>query len=258
MERELSEWLGAMVVPEDGKHVLAGSGYDWSQHEENEVHGVTLNSNSQADIEKAFRVLKPGGHLFLVAPEEEPTGHTGACIAEDLGFEIRDSILVLSQPKGFVYSGKTTSKEREEGCYLVEEKSFGMSGGANQSIDKGEDQYGSAQSIGLNRVTKRRNSHPTVKPRAVMQHFLSDLETDKGAVVDPFMGSGTTGMACLRTGHDFIGIEREEEYAKIADSRIRHWAFAEESWVATRIDSDVAPEVEYKTEEVSFTDLFGI
>ena len=132
-----------------------------------------------------------------------------------------------------------------------------MSGGANSSIDKNEE-YDAAQSIGLNRVTRRRNVHPTVKARAVMEFLLSNLDNGMGPIIDPFMGSGTTGLACLRTGHDFIGIEREEEYAKIADSRIRHWAFEEEAWVPVRIESDVAPEIEEESKEVSFTDLFGV
>ena len=42
-------------------------------------------------------------------------------------------------------------------------------------------------------------------------------------VVDPFLGSGTTGISMSRLGHDFIGIELNHEYAKICESRIRHW-----------------------------------
>ena len=42
-----------------------------------------------------------------------------------------------------------------------------------------------------------------------------------GIVLDPFMGSGTTGIAAKNTGRDFIGIEKEEEYVKIAEARIR-------------------------------------
>jgi DNA modification methylase len=258
MKKDLLEWLEVISVPDDGAFLHAGPGHDWSAHESDSFHGIVLESeNSKSEIEEAYRVLKPGGHLFLVAPDEEPTGHTGACASEEIGFEVRDSILLVNQPEGFFYSGKTTTKEREAGCYGVEEKSFGMSGGANSSIDKNED-YDAAQSIGLNRITKRRNHHPTVKPRAVMQFLLSNLDTGMGPIMDPFMGSGTTGLACLRTGHDFVGIEREEEYANIADSRIRHWAFEEEVWVPVRIESDVTSEVEEEAQEVSFTDLFGI
>lgn len=66
----------------------------------------------------------------------------------------------------------------------------------------------------------RHGGHPTEKPVALMEALLSDF-TDVGAVVlDPFMGSGTTGVACLRTGRAFIGIERETRYFDIACKRI--------------------------------------
>jgi len=44
-----------------------------------------------------------------------------------------------------------------------------------------------------------------------------------GVVLDPFMGSGTTGCACALEGRDFIGIEKEAEYMEIARRRIAHW-----------------------------------
>lgn len=257
---ELVNWLKNLLVPQQGKFLYADYSHDWSSHEEDTFHGVVLScdKDDHSAISEAYRVLKPGGHLALVSPDEEPTGHSGACYAEEAGFEVRDSILVLSQPDGFVYSGKTTTKEREEGCYLVEEKRFAIGGGANKAIERGED-YETTQSIGMNRISKRRNVHPTVKPRVVMQYLLSDVDKGSGPVVDPFMGSGTTGMACLRTGHDFIGIEREEEYAKIADSRIRHWTNAEEAWIPVVLDSEVGPEAKStEVQEVSFEDFLGI
>ena len=68
----------------------------------------------------------------------------------------------------------------------------------------------------------RANVHPTVKPVAVMR-WLIRLVTPPGAVVlDPFMGSGTTGVAATLEGVSFWGMEREAEYAEIAFGRIRH------------------------------------
>ena len=62
-----------------------------------------------------------------------------------------------------------------------------------------------------------------MKPIDLMVKLLADVPKDKGPIIDPFLGSGTTGIACLKTGHDFLGIEREEEYLGIADARVRHW-----------------------------------
>jgi len=69
-----------------------------------------------------------------------------------------------------------------------------------------------------------KNTHPTVKPVELMK-YLCRLVTPKGGVVlDPFMGSGSTGMAAKDEGFDFIGIEKDEEYFKICESRIVRFA----------------------------------
>jgi DNA modification methylase len=61
--------------------------------------------------------------------------------------------------------------------------------------------------------------HPTQKPLALMVWCLSFLP-DSQIILDPFMGSGTTGVACVRTGRRFIGVERESRYFDIACRRI--------------------------------------
>ena len=72
-----------------------------------------------------------------------------------------------------------------------------------------------------NKVAMRLNTHPTVKPQELMK-YLCRLVTPKGGVVlDPFMGSGSTGMAAKDEGFDFIGIEKEQEYFEIAEARIK-------------------------------------
>ena len=72
-----------------------------------------------------------------------------------------------------------------------------------------------------NKVAMRLNTHPTVKPQELMK-YLCRLVTPKGGVVlDPFMGSGSTGMAAKDEGFDFIGIEKEKEYFEIAEARIK-------------------------------------
>lgn len=65
------------------------------------------------------------------------------------------------------------------------------------------------------------NVHPTVKPLKLMEYLCTLTKTPTGGIVlDPFMGSGTTGVACRNTGREFIGIEKEEAYFKIAQARI--------------------------------------
>jgi DNA modification methylase len=64
------------------------------------------------------------------------------------------------------------------------------------------------------------NNHPTVKPTALMRYLCRLVTPPRGIVLDPFMGSGSTGKAAILEGFQFIGIEREEEYIKIAKARI--------------------------------------
>jgi DNA modification methylase len=66
------------------------------------------------------------------------------------------------------------------------------------------------------------NGHPTVKPLLLMQYLVRLVTPPGGVVLDPFMGSGTTGLACRREGFDFIGMEREAAYFQICKSRIEN------------------------------------
>ena len=117
----------------------------------------------------------------------------------------------------YFYCPKVSKNERNRGLDDFDTKKMGMSNGAQSKADVSD----KGQGIGLNRVIERKNTHPTVKPQELMK-YLCRLVTPKGGVVlDPFMGSGSTGMAAKDEGFDFIGIEKEQEYFEIAESRIK-------------------------------------
>ena len=69
-----------------------------------------------------------------------------------------------------------------------------------------------------------KNTHPTVKPVELMKYLCRLVTPKGGTVLDPFMGSGSTGMAAKDEGFDFIGIEKEKEYFEISESRINRFA----------------------------------
>lgn len=73
---------------------------------------------------------------------------------------------------------------------------------------------------GMIRKGQEERHHPTQKPLGVMSWCLTHVPTAK-TILDPFMGSGTTGVACVKAGRSFIGIEREPSYFDIACSRIQ-------------------------------------
>ena len=66
------------------------------------------------------------------------------------------------------------------------------------------------------------NIHPTVKPVALMEYLVRLVTPADGLVLDPFLGSGTTGVAAIKNDFHFIGIEREAEYIPIAENRMSH------------------------------------
>jgi DNA modification methylase len=72
-------------------------------------------------------------------------------------------------------------------------------------------------------VQPQRNHHPTVKPISLMAYLVRLVTPPNGTILDPFLGSGTTGCAAALEGFDFIGIEREPDYIAIAEARIAWW-----------------------------------
>jgi DNA modification methylase len=189
---------------------------DWSQYEDEEFHGAILGGHTEASLHDIWRVLKPGAHLLLIAPEDEPTGHTGACAIEDRGFEIRDAILWVRDPNRLHYVPKAPAKERHAGCqHLTFERRL-----TDDSPDEDEKEQWAAE--GGDAKVLKGDIHPTVKPLSLMEGLLAEVPRGS-TVVDPFMGSGSTAVACLAQRVNFIGVEMEEDYLTIADARIRYW-----------------------------------
>ena len=103
---------------------------------------------------------------------------------------------------------------------------FGKVGGDSILRDYGGDAGSAARFFYCAKASKRDrgegNNHPTVKPTDLMAYLCRLVTPPGGVVLDPFMGSGSTGKAAVREGFRFIGIEREAEYLAIAQARIKH------------------------------------
>jgi site-specific DNA-methyltransferase (adenine-specific) len=111
----------------------------------------------------------------------------------------------------FFYCAKASKQDRDEGCGELPLSDYGMMEDDNYPIKTGS---------GNLRETKRHNNHPTVKPTALMRYLCKLVTPPGGTILDPFMGSGSTGKAAAMEGFRFIGIELEKEYAEIAGKRI--------------------------------------
>ena len=110
----------------------------------------------------------------------------------------------------YFYCPKTAKSERNQGLIEFDDKQYSHDG-RKKSI---ENPYQRNKSIS-------KNSHPTVKPVELMKYLCRLVTPKGGTVLDPFMGSGSTGMAAKDEGFDFIGIEREKEYFEISEQRIK-------------------------------------
>jgi len=233
---ELLEYLYVLIAPPSSCDpvVLVEESLDevpWELYEDTSVHGILTVGNPTPHLQEMDRVLRPGAHVLLVASEEEPTGWPNACAIEDFGYEIRDAIAVFDEPGSFHYVSKPSGKEKHAGVAEHEDPETGRT---------------------------VRNNHETIKPVAVMRALLRDIPPDQGLVVDPFLGSGTTAIACLYTGHGFLGIENHESYLAIADQRVRYWERAIAPWNAAEIQSEVSPPEEEDEGPLEIGDLFGI
>jgi len=112
----------------------------------------------------------------------------------------------------FFYCAKASRAERNAGLEGRDEKPLLWSAGAQNP--------GTFQSDNTHRAA--RNNHPTVKPVSLMRWLCRLITPAGGLILDPFAGSGTTGVAAALEGFRFIGIEAEPEYVEIAQARIAH------------------------------------
>jgi DNA modification methylase len=119
----------------------------------------------------------------------------------------------------FFYVAKSSKRDRNEGCEGLEEKGKVFNG---QSAQPAGNAAGSVEDKFSTQPAK--NFHPTVKPTALMQYLCRLITPPGGLVLDPFMGSGSTGKGAILEGFRFIGIEQDAEYIEIARRRIE-WAF---------------------------------
>jgi site-specific DNA-methyltransferase (adenine-specific) len=102
-----------------------------------------------------------------------------------------------------------------------------------------------------------RNIHPTVKSLDLMRWLVRLVTPPGGTVLDPFTGSGTTGIAAHLEGFDFTGIEREAEYLAIAEARIKWWQQHEGDTAEILQRAGLAEKAEKAHTEAGQLDLLG-
>lgn len=274
---DLLDYLHTMITPTHvgGESLIALDlgAVDWAAIPDGKYHGVIARGEpTQEQVEHLWRIVKPGAHVLLIAPESCPTGHRGACTLEDKGFEIRDAILWVRKAGHLHYVPKANTKERNAGCEALAVKRKGIAiyeltpkalkdeelvGTISEALTEAgvaEDVVDAMTENGIlkdkipeellqhfrKRVggDKYGNFHPCVKPKDVMKRLLFDVPAGS-TVLDPFAGSGSMGIACLEAGYGYIGIEKELEYGEVAIARLTYWNQANSGWNGVPIESEI-------------------
>ena len=110
----------------------------------------------------------------------------------------------------YYYCPKAGKSERNEGLKGDEKAVHRFGKGIGEGLEPDAPSYD-------------KNFHPTVKPIKLMEWMIKLVTPPQGLVLDPFLGSGTTGVAAVKNKFKFLGIERSPEFFRIAKSRVEHY-----------------------------------
>jgi len=182
--------------------------------------------------EQLKRIIKPNGAIVMTASQPftsilgasnvkqlryswvwRKSAATGHLNAKRMPMKNHEDVLVFYSkqptynPQGLVDFGKTVRRGNNGGCY-------GDSGAENF-----QEKTGYPRTVRDFR-SEGRTIHPTQKPVSLMEYLVRTYTNEGDTVLDFTMGSGTTGVACVNTGRNFIGIELDQEYFDIASKRI--------------------------------------
>ena len=165
-------------------------------------NGVWTNDNSG---------MKAEGSEYADA---DPRGRFPSNVMHDGSGSIKE---LFEDKSKYFYCAKTSKAERNQGLDNFPIKQTQGGGGG---IGNYKDDVNSASGKFGSEKAPSKNTHPTVKPIKLMKYLCRLITPKGGTVLDPFMGSGSTGMAAKEENFDFVGIEKEEEYFNIATARI--------------------------------------
>jgi len=180
------------------------------QSEEQTTAGIHYETTASTDLAKKYEGSKLG---FQPKPAVEhiiigmkPHGQK-SYIDNVLNFEALPDNIKMTYP--FIQVPKPAKKEKDFGLTGEEKK--------KPQRDEGQEKFNVPQK---NRPTTSKNIHPTTKPVKLMSYIITLFTREGDWVLDPFLGSGTTGIASKLINRHFVGIEREKEYFDICKERL--------------------------------------
>ena len=178
------------------------------QRKSGKFHGVKIKNDetlswSDDFFKECFRVLPKNSAAFIFCSHH--------CISEFIssaksaGFEVKN---LLVWNKGHFGMGGNWRPVHELILLLTKGRFVTKSSSLKTILD-------------FRKVHHSKAVHPTEKPIDLLCHLIEQADYETHKILDPFMGSGTTGVACVNLNRNFIGIELDEGYFKIAEERIQ-------------------------------------
>lgn len=174
------------------------------QDDQCDIECAILQLDSQSGVSKSIQRKNLSNTI------SKPTAFIGGGLKHP-GNEYND----IGGASRFFYCAKISTSERNAGLEEMPDRGTCENDkrmGQNNSKKRPDGSY--------RKPAIANNYHPTVKPKKLMSYFCKMITPPEGIVLDPFMGSGSTGIAAKECGFNFIGIERETDYFEIASKRI--------------------------------------
>lgn len=184
---------------------MGRSGIDFGQWDKNaDLFSWILQLN---------RIVKKNGSVFIFN-DWKNLGDISRVLDEN-GFETKDVVRWVKNNPMPRNRDRRYVVDYEFGIWAVKKGSKWVFNRQNDSYDRPEIKSGLTP-----KSEKKWGTHPTQKPVFVMEEIIQRHSNEGDVIFDPFMGSGSTGVAAINTGRDFIGVELDNNYFEIAKNRI--------------------------------------
>jgi len=189
--------------------------------------------------EQLKRVIKPNGAIVMTASQPFTTTlissnmgmfkycwywdkkkHANAMLAKYQPLKVHEDVVVFSVSRHNYYPIKEKRKPRTDKMARI--KNGDNFGGkvVERQYSNPDGMYNPKSILEISNANQQGKVHPTQKPLALMEYLIKTYTNEGETVLDFAMGSGTTGLACMYSIRNFIGIEKDEKYFKIAEARI--------------------------------------
>lgn len=154
-----------------------------------------------------YRVLKPKGHCYVFCNDKNLL----QLLIDSKNVGLKESNVLV-----WVKNNACPNRYYMKNCEFI---AFMYKGNAKPIKNMGD-----KAAVACNNIIGKKKKHPTEKPVDLLERFIVNSSCEGDIILDPFMGAGSSGVACVNTRRRFIGIELETKYFKIASERIENAA----------------------------------